>query len=131
MRLARGSLLESSPGLGMAGSFRLRFMATCERRRSLGIRPSLGEPRLLKDDLRDSLAALILAAEAREMEVLRGEGVSCRLGGEVIVCIDLGCMGEEDMDLDGGKELRSGGAMATLEFSAGELSICKSVSDEM
>lgn len=96
----------------MEGSFRLRFMATCERRRSLGIRPSLGEPRLLMEDLRDSLAALILAAEAREMEVLRGEGVSCRFGGEVTVCIDLGCIGEEDIDLDGGKELRSGGAMA-------------------
>lgn len=64
------------------------------------------------EDLRDSLAALILAAEAREMEVLRGEGVSCRFGGEVTVCIDLGCIGEEDIDLDGGKELRSGGAMA-------------------
>lgn len=95
----------------MEGSFKLRFMATCERRRSLGIRPSLGEPRLLMEDLRDSLAALILAAEAREMEVLRGEGVSCRFGGEVTVCMDLGCIGEEDIDLDGGKELRSGGAM--------------------
>ena len=53
----------------------------------------------------------MLAAEANDIEALRGEGVSCRLGGEVTACIDLGCIGEEDMDLEGGKELRSGGAM--------------------
>lgn len=63
------------------------------------------------EDLLDSLAALILAAEARDMEVLRGEGVSCRFGGEVTVCMDLGCIGEEDIEREGGKELRSGGAM--------------------
>lgn len=34
-----------------------------------------------------------------------------------MVCIDLGCIGEEDIDLEGGKELRSGGAMAEWEIS--------------
>lgn len=95
----------------MAGSFRLRFNATWERRRSLGIRPSRGEPRLLKEDRRDSFAALARAAVANDIEEARGEGVFCRPGGEVAVWIDRGCMGEEDIDLDGGREFRSGGAM--------------------
>jgi len=69
------------------------------------------------DDLLDSLAALMLAAEARDMEVLRGEGVSCRFGGEVTVCIDLGCIGEDDMEREGGKEFRSGGAMVEGEVN--------------
>ena len=62
------------------------------------------------DDLLDSFAALRVAAEARLMEA-RGEGVSCLFGGEVTVCMARGAMGEDDMDLEGGRELRSGGAM--------------------
>jgi hypothetical protein len=69
---------------------------------------------LLKEDLLDSFAAFRLAAVAREMEEARGEGVSCRFGGEIADCMVLGCTGdedEEDMERDGGNELRSGGAM--------------------
>ena len=45
------------------------------------------------------------------MDEVRGEGVSCRVGGDVAVCIDRGCIGEDDVDPEGGRELRSGGAM--------------------
>ncbi len=113
-RLMRGSLLESSPGEGRVGSPRLKFAATWERRRSLGMRPRWGEPRLLRDDLRDSWAALVMAAVAREMDEVRGEGVCCRLGGEAAAVadwMDRGCIGEDEVDRDGGREFRSGGAM--------------------
>ncbi len=75
------------------------------------MRPSRGEPRLLMEDLLDSLAALVMAAVAREIDEVRGEGVSCLLGGDVAVCMERGCMGEDDMDREGGRELRSGGAI--------------------
>jgi hypothetical protein len=117
LRFRRGSLLESSPGLGREGSFRFRLKATWERRRSLGIRPRRGEPRLLVEErLEDSLAAFVMAALARDIEEARGEGVSLRLGGEVAVDIERGCMGEEDIDRDGGRELRSGGAMVGIYY---------------
>ena len=75
------------------------------------MRPSRGEPRLLKEDRRDPFAALVSAAVAKDMEEGRGEGVSCRPGGDVAVWMDLGCMGDEDIDLEGGREFRSGGAI--------------------
>jgi hypothetical protein len=66
---------------------------------------------LLREDRLDSFAAFVTAAAARDMDELRGEGVWLRLGGRFAVCIERGCMGEEEVDLDGGREFRSGGAM--------------------
>lgn len=51
-----------------------------------------------------------MAAVARDSDEARGDGVSLRFGGEVVV-MARGCIGEEDMDLEGGRELRSGGAI--------------------
>jgi hypothetical protein len=83
-------------------------MAICDRRRSLGIRPSRGEPLLLADDRRDS-AAFILAAAASEVEERRGrgEGEDCLGESDNAACIDRGWDGEEAM-ARGGRELRSG-----------------------
>jgi len=103
--LVRWSLLESSPGEGMEGSFRLRFMATIDLLGSSAPRLTIGELRLLRDDRRERSAALIAAAAAREVEEERGEGVS-RRGGMAMV---RGCIDEADMGLEGGRELRSGG----------------------
>jgi hypothetical protein len=75
-----GSLLDNSPGLGMVGSLRLRPMATWDLRRSLGIRPSLGEPRLLSEDRLELFAAFVTAVAASDIDGLRGDGVSLRLG---------------------------------------------------
>jgi hypothetical protein len=98
------SLLGNSPGPGMVGSLRLRLMATLDLLRSLAL-PSRGEPRLLVEECRERSAAFIVAAAANDMEDDRGEGVSC--GGAKA----LGCMGEVDMDLEGGREFKSGGMM--------------------
>jgi hypothetical protein len=77
-KFIRWSLLLSSPGAGIVGSFRLRLMATLDRR--LSPRPILGEPRVLLVDefRRDISAAFIVAAAAREIDDDRGEGVSLR-----------------------------------------------------
>ena len=66
---------------------------------------------MLREDLLDSFAAFVIAAVAREIDEVRGEGVSYQAGREVTVCIDRGCMGEDEVDLEGGRELRSGGAI--------------------
>jgi hypothetical protein len=100
----------------MVGSFRLRFIATCERLLSVATLseatlPSRGEPRLLADDLREMSAAFILAAAAREVEARRGDGLSCLSGGDTALCIARNRMGEEFMFREGGRELRSGGDM--------------------
>lgn len=80
------------------------------------MRPKRGEPRALREErLEDSLAAFVMAAVARDIDEARGEGVSLRFGGEVVVVMARGCSGEEDMDLDGGRELRSGGAIQQLK----------------
>jgi len=110
-RMFRGSLLDNSPGLGRAGSFRLRLIATCDRLRSDEIRPRRGELRLLMDGRLDRSAALMLAAAARDTEDARGDGVCCLFGGDAAACMALGCIGDEDIDRDGGREFRSGGAM--------------------
>src|ERR1700743_1423762 len=96
----RESLLDNSPGLGRVGSFRLRGMATCEGRRSLGMRPRRGDPLLLSEDLLDSFAAFVTAVAAREMDELRGEGVWLRFGGRAAVCMARGCMGDDEVDLE-------------------------------
>ena len=86
-------------------------MVTCDRRRSLGTRPSRGDPLLLVEERLDSLAAFVTAAAARDIEEFRGEGVSGRVGGWLAACMERGCIGEEEVDLEGGREFKSGGAM--------------------
>lgn len=113
--LERRSLEGSSPGEGMAGSLSDNDMATCERRRSEGMRPSRGEPprARLPEDRLDRSAKLSEAAAAREVLDGRGEGESCRSGdGEPMAeAMERVCEGDEAMVRDGGRELRSGGAM--------------------
>jgi hypothetical protein len=75
------------------------------------MRPRRGEPLVLREDLLDSFAAFVTAAAAREKDELRGEGVWLRLGGMFAVCIERGCIGDDEVDREGGRELRSGGAM--------------------
>lgn len=115
--LERRSLEGSSPGDGMAGSLSDSDMATCERRRSDGMRPSRGEPprARLPEDRLDRSAKLREAAAAREVLDGRGEGESCRSGEEMAVDMDRVCEGEEAMLREGGKELRSGGAMGACD----------------
>jgi hypothetical protein len=115
--LERRSLEGSSPGEGIAGSLSESDMATCERRLSDGMRPSLGEPprARLPEDLLDRSARLREAAAARDVLEGRGEGESCRSGEEMAVDIDRACGGEEAMLRDGGKELRSGGAIGSAD----------------
>ncbi len=94
----------------MVGSFRLRFIATCERLRSDAILDCLGDPRLLAEDLRERSAALREAAAAREVEPRRGDGLSCLSGGATMLWTARDCMGDEAVgDREGGRELRSGG----------------------
>lgn len=54
----------------MVGSFKLRFMATCDRRRSEDLRSSRGEFAVVLDLLS---VALMVAAAAREWVDGRGE----------------------------------------------------------
>lgn len=111
--LDRRSLEGSSPGEGMAGSLRERDMATCDRRRSEGILPSLGEPprARLPEERRDRSARLRLAAAASDVLEGRGEGESCRSGECTAAAIARGWDGEEAMLRAGERELISGGAM--------------------
>ena len=98
----------------MVGSLRLRFVAIWDRRRSLGIRFSLGDPLLLAEERREISAAFMLAVAARDVEErrTRGEGEFCCLSGsERAACVDRGWTGEDAMDREGGSELRSGGIM--------------------
>ena len=70
--------LDSSPGLGRAGSLRFMLIATCDRRLSDSLLGKRGEPRLLVEDLLEISAAFILAAAAREVDVdclLVGDGL--------------------------------------------------------
>lgn len=95
--LDRRSLEGSSPGDGMAGSFNDKDIATCDRRRSEGIRPRRGDPprARLPDERRDRSARLSEAAAASDVLVSRGEGESC-LSGDEIEDIARGCEGEEE-----------------------------------
>lgn len=105
----RWSLLGSSPGPGTLGSFRLRLIPTAERRRSEtdGLPVVRGE---LRDDWRDRdrSAAFIVAAAASDMLEERGEGdrpcPPSGVGGK-FRCWS----GEDEVEREGGRELRSGG----------------------
>lgn len=77
------------------------------------MRPKRGEPLLLRDERLDSFAAFVTAAAASDIDELRGEGVSLRFGG--MFAMARGCMGEEEVDLDGGRVFRSGGAIIIRE----------------
>lgn len=61
--LDRRSELDSSPGPGIAGSLRVKFIMTCDLLRSDALLSSRGEPRLLLG-LRS--AAFMVAAAANE-----------------------------------------------------------------
>lgn len=115
--LERRSLEGSSPGEGIAGSLRDSDMATCDRRLSEFMRPSLGEPprARLPEDLLDLSARLRDAAAASEVPDGRGEGESCRSGEEMAVDMDRVWEGEEAILRDGGRELRSGGAIGSAD----------------
>ena len=54
-------------------------------------------------DLLDSFVAFVTTAVAREIDEVRGEGVSRRVGGDVVVCIDGGCIDEEEVNIEGGR----------------------------
>ena len=72
---ARGSLLCSSPGPGIAGSFRLRLMATLVRRASALV-GAAGRLLLELTELRREsccMPALMVAAAAKETEDPRGD----------------------------------------------------------
>lgn len=101
----------------MVGSLSESDMATCERRRSDGIRPNRGEPprARLPEERLDRSARLRDAAAARDVLEGRGEGESCRSGEDMVVDMDRVCAGDEAMLRDGGRELRSGGAMKSAD----------------
>jgi hypothetical protein len=88
-------------------------MATVDVRRELAL-PVRGEPRLFPAaELRRLMsAAFMVAAAARETEEDRGEGVSRRLRcGSIGGAVEYGvrvCRGEDDVEREGGRELRSG-----------------------
>lgn len=110
----RWSLLDSSPGPGRLGSFKLRFMATAERRRSEA-RPAWGEPRLLLvEERREMSAALIVAAAAKDTEEDRGDGEGVwRRRASGVDGRTRDCIGEDDVEREGGRELRSGDIMSS------------------
>lgn len=114
--LERRSVEGNSPGEGIAGSLRESDMATCERRRSEGMRPRRGEPprARLPEDRLDRSARLSDAAAAREVVDRRGDGESCRSGEDMAVEMALVCVGEEAIVREGDRELRSGGAIGEL-----------------
>lgn len=98
------SELGSSPGEGIAGSFKFKFMATWDLLRSDVVLSRRGDPLLLLDLLS---VAFIVAAAARECVEGRGEGVLSRRGVVMATAIDRGWAGGDG--LEAGKELRSGG----------------------
>lgn len=105
------SELASSPGAGMAGSFRLRFIATCDLLRSEARLSRRGEPLLL---LTLRSAAFIVAAAVRECVEARGDGdVSwCDVEWFIVIGIVRGWL-ELGPDEDG-NEFMSGGILCFL-----------------
>lgn len=91
-------------------------MVTAERRRSEALAPA-GEPRvLLVEDRRDMSAAFMVAAAARDTEEERGDGDGVwrrRASGFGWNTRD--CIGEEEVEREGGRELRSGAMAAENE----------------
>ena len=61
--LDRRSEEDNSPGAGIAGSLRERFIMTCDLLRSEIRLSSLGEPRLLLERLSDAFIAAAAASE--------------------------------------------------------------------
>lgn len=90
----------------MAGSLRVKFIMTCDLLRSDALLSSRGEPRLLLG-LRS--AAFMVAAAASECVDGRWVELFSRCGVDMAVAIDRDCRALGLVDMEGGKEFRSGG----------------------